>query len=238
MRSLIDKQFIPFAKHEVEQSIQRRFAGQVREYPDKIAIKTKDSTLTYDQLDRTSSRIANTILAEIGQGEEPVALLTGAVDLQIASMLGTLKAGKFYVPIDTAHINSRDRRILNDCGARLLITDSMSLELVKSLSGESARILIVDLISEATPDGAPGVTALPDQIVYVLYTSGSTGEPKGVIQTHRNVLHNIMKYTNGIHISADDRLLLVASCSVGASVSDIYGALLNGGSLFPLDLRR
>ena len=57
MRSLIDKEFIPFAKHEVGQTIQRRFAVQVRKNPDKIAIKTKERTLTYDQLDRTSSRI-------------------------------------------------------------------------------------------------------------------------------------------------------------------------------------
>ena len=72
---------------------------------------------------------------------------------------------------------------------------------------------------------------------YLLYTSGSTGEPKAITQSHRNVLHHIASYTNSLHISAEDRLLLVASLGVDAAVQDIFGALLNGATVCPFDVR-
>ena len=73
---------------------------------------------------------------------------------------------------------------------------------------------------------------------YLLYTSGSTGEPKAITQSHRNVLHHIASYTNSLHLSAGDRLLLIASLGVDAAVQDIFGALLNGASVCPYDVRR
>ena len=82
-----------------------------------------------------------------------------------------------------------------------------------------------------------GLAIPPCAIAYILYTSGSTGKPKGVVQSNRNVLHNIMKYTNGVHLDAADRHALLPLDDVGASVSDIFGALLNGASLHPFDLR-
>src|SRR5205807_166318 len=77
----------------------------------------------------------------------------------------------------------------------------------------------------------------PDKLAYILYTSGSTGQPKGVMQNHRNVLHFIRAYTNNLHINSDDRLTLLSSYCFDASVMDIYGALLNGATLYPIDVR-
>ena len=77
----------------------------------------------------------------------------------------------------------------------------------------------------------------PDALAYILYTSGSTGQPKGVVQTHRNVLHFIRVYTNNLHISSNDRLTLFSSYSFDAAIMDIFGALLNGATLYPLSPR-
>ena len=86
-----------------------------------------------------------------------------------------------------------------------------------------------------TPAALPEVP--PDRLAYILYTSGSTGQPKGVMQNHRNVLHYIRVYTNNLHLNADDRLSLLSSYCFDASVMDIYGALLNGATLCPVDIK-
>jgi len=78
---------------------------------------------------------------------------------------------------------------------------------------------------------------LVDTLTWILYTSGSTGQPTGVVQNHRNVLHFMMNHTNGLHICSEDRLALLHSCSVNAANHDIFTALLNGASLHPLDIK-
>lgn len=77
----------------------------------------------------------------------------------------------------------------------------------------------------------------PDTVAYILYTSGSTGQPKGVYQNHRNLLHEIMQYTNTLHLSPHDRFTLVYSCSVNGSLRDIFGALLIGASVHTFDVK-
>ncbi len=91
------------------------------------------------------------------------------------------------------------------------------------------------MTAEGPPDNL-GVPASPDDLAYILFTSGSTGRPKGVMQSHRNLLHNILKLSNGLGIVPNDRLTLLSSCSFGASVSDVYGALLNGAAVCPFSL--
>jgi amino acid adenylation domain-containing protein len=98
------------------------------------------------------------------------------------------------------------------------------------------QIINVDnLSSDLEQIDPPAVAA--DSLAYILYTSGSTGRPKGVVQNHRNVLHYIRVYTNNLHLNVADRLTLFSSYCFDASVMDIYGALLNGATLYPVDIR-
>src|SRR6185436_2513617 len=86
------------------------------------------------------------------------------------------------------------------------------------------------------PAEAPGVAVAPDAGAYVYYTSGTTGRPKGVLDSHRNVLHNVMRYTNSLAIGADDRLTLLQGPAFSGAVSSLFAALLNGAASFPFDV--
>ena len=228
--------FPPFPKDEIEGSVPARFGRIVREHGGRLAIRTEAGSLTYRELDEAANRSAREILARTGTGAEPVVLFLPAGAALFAAMLGTLKAGKFYIPLDPTLGDGRNAALLRDAGARLLLCDRSSAELANRLVPAGMTILPVEEIAPGPADD-PGVAVSPDDVAFVLFTSGSTGEPKGVVQSHRNVLHNILKLTNGLHIQPSDRLTLLYSCSFGASVSDLYGALLNGAAVLPFDVR-
>ncbi len=229
--------FLEFKREEIEQSITARFEQQVERYPEHIAVKTKSHALTYHGLNQSANRLAHAILANRGEGEETIVLLLEHGIPAIVALLGVLKSGKTYVPLDPLYPLSRNTYILEDSQAHLIITNSANLTLAKQLSRNGCQLIVIDEMDSHLSAENTGLTISPDTMAYILYTSGSTGHPKGVIQNHRNLLHNVMKYTNGIHISADDHLSLIPSLSFAASVSDIYGALLNGAALFPFNLK-
>jgi amino acid adenylation domain-containing protein len=229
--------YIPFTKAEIEQSIPTRFEQQVGKYPTRLAIKTGNQIFTYEALNRAANRVARAILAQQGPGEEPVALLFDHGAAVIVTILGVLKAGKMYVPLDPAYPLARATYILEDAQASLIVTDSPNLPLAKTWARDGRRVLNVDETDAPLSDESLGLALAPDALSYILYTSGSTGQPKGIVQNHRNVLHNMMKYTNGSHICADDRLSLLFSVSYSAAVTNIFGALLNGAALFPFNLK-
>ena len=235
-QDLIRVPFTEFDERDTSGSIQSRFARMARLYRDRVAVQTGETAISYLDLDLLSNRIANAILLRLGSGSEPVALLLDKGIFAIAAILGILKSGKAYVPLEPAQANSRDRYILADCGARLIVADAGHARLASSLAAEGVGILTVDETEELVDDRNPGWSGYPGDIAFLIYTSGSTGTPKGVIQTHACVLHAMVRGTNTLHISPSDRFTVIASCAAVASVSDIFGPLLNGGSVFPVDI--
>ncbi len=165
----------------------------------------------------------------------PVALMCDAGAPLFAAMLGTLEAGRFYVPLDPALPLVRLEAILRTLGAAAVVAGEAWLDRARGLVAGEPVWSVGEL--DAGPEAPePAVPVSPDDLAYVLFTSGSTGVPKGVMQSHRNVLHNMFKLAGGLAIRADDRLTLLSSPSFGASVSDIYGALLTGASVCPYSL--
>jgi amino acid adenylation domain-containing protein len=229
--------FVEFTKGEIEQSIADRFERQVISYPGKIAVETDHNQLTYTELNQAANRIARAILARMGRGAEAVALLLHSRALSIAAILGVLKAGKFYVPLEPSYPPLRNRYLLDDSRARCILTDRNGAALAQELAHDDRSLIQLDNGQADLASGNLGLQISPDDYAYILYTSGSTGEPKGVIQNHRNVLHFIMNYTNGLHICAEDRLSLLYTWGNSAAAMDTFAALLNGASLHPLRLR-
>jgi acyl-coenzyme A synthetase/AMP-(fatty) acid ligase/acyl carrier protein len=126
---------------------------------------------------------------------------------------------------------------LRDSEATLIITDHKNLTSAREMALGGCAVIDVDNLDARHSTENPRLSLSPDTRAWILYTSGSTGQPKGVVQTHRNVLHFIRIYTNSLQICADDRLSLVYSFCTNAAAHEIYTALLNGASLFPLNIK-
>src|ERR1041384_723362 len=230
--------FIEFPKEEIELSISERFERQAAKFPPRVAVKSADGELTYDDLNRAANRLARAILARRGPDEEPVALLFEQGPAAIVAIMGALKAGKIYVPLDPLHFPpAKLAAMLEDSGAALVVTDGKNLALGERLADGAREVIVLDRLDPSANAENPGLVLTADRLAYILYTSGSTGEAKGVAQSHRNVLHFIRNYTNDLHVGPEDRQSLLYSCSVAASVKNIFGALLNGAALVSLNLK-
>jgi amino acid adenylation domain-containing protein len=207
-------------------SIPTLFAEQVARTPDAAAVTCDGHSMSYRELDETSNRLAHLLT---GQGVGPgqcVALLMERSAEAIVAILGVLKTGAAYLPIDAAHPDARIATIVADAAPTAAVT---STALVDRLSEWDLRV--VDIGDEHRLDGYP-TAALPapaaDDIAYVIYTSGSTGVPKGVAITH----HNVTQWLG----SCDAHLSTHAwaqwhSYAFDASVEEIWAALLHGGRL-------
>ena len=229
--------FVPFKKEDVEQSIPDRFEQQVRRFGDGLAISASSHRLTYRELNQAANRVAWRILARGEKGEKPTALLLEHGGPVITAMLGVLKMGGFYVSLDPLLPLGRNKSILEDSRADFIITDGRNLDLAKRLAKNESRVINLDEVESQVSVENPGLSILPDTLSYIIYTSGSTGRPMGVVQNHANVLHQGMRMTNALHVSAEDRLTLLASCSTSQAMTNIYNALLNGAALFPFNIR-
>ena len=227
-----------FPRDAVEQSITSRFEQQVELYPDRLAIANADLSLTYNELNRLANRIARAISAvEPDKRALQVAIYMEKGIQHIAAILGTLKAGHTYVPIDPSFPSSRNNYIIANSCASIALTNTVNAVEAEKLISESVTLINLDDIEERLPDTNLNLDISPDTLAYIIYTSGSTGRPKGVMQNHRNTLHGCMRRTNLQQITPEDRMTLFYSCSVMGSVYCIFGALLNGASLFPYDIR-
>src|SRR5262249_42363153 len=179
---------------------------------------------------------AHSILARPGNADGPVALLFKHGASMIIGSLGVLKAGKPYAPVDVALPRSKAIQILQDLQASLILTDNAHILLAHQLVQTSTEVLNVEDLEATCSNENPGLRVSPDQIAYVNYTSGSTGEPKGVVWNHRNELFGIRVKTNKLHISPDDRVSLLRFNNVGAT-RDMFLALLNGAALLVFDIQ-
>jgi amino acid adenylation domain-containing protein len=230
--------FAKFEKKAIESSIVERFEAQVEAHAQRVAVKTPKHEWRYNELNKMANRVANTILARFGNDPMKVALLFEQDAQMVAGVLGALKAGMAYVPLDPSYPIERLGYMLEDCQANVLLTNNLNVDMARGLITDAIDVVNIDDTGELlNKEMNPGIHIDPDSLAYILYTSGSTGRPKGVMQNHRNVLHFTRVYTNAIHISHEDRLTLLSSYSFDAAVMDIYGALLNGAALYPINIR-
>lgn len=230
--------FVPFAATAIEQSLASRFEQQVRNAPGRIAVCTRQQVLSYAELNRWANHIAAAVLAAGTPRSTPVALMFGQDAALVAAILGVLKSGRPYVGLDPGHDGAALRRTLEHCGAALLLTCTPHADLAGAIAAAGVARCNIDAIDASAPAQDPELQRAPDDAAYIYYTSGTTGVPKGVVDNQRNVLHNVMRYTNSLRISPSDRLTLLQSVAFSGAVSSLFCALLNGGTCLPIDLRR
>jgi amino acid adenylation domain-containing protein len=223
--------YFAFPPAETEQSIPRRFFAQAARWRERPAVSGESGAWSYGELAERVRAVAAALAARLGAGAGQVALLLRHDTPMAAAVLGTLAAGKTYVPLDVSHPAERLRAILADAAPQALLADASTLEQARALAGEELPLLCCEAPGAPVAAAPLAVEAAADAPAYLLYTSGSTGQPKAVVQSHRNVLRHIRAYTNALHLGPADRLSLLASYAFDAAVMDLFGALLNGASL-------
>jgi non-ribosomal peptide synthetase component F len=219
--------FIRFEEGEIEQSIPDRFEQQVRKYPNRLAVKTKNYKFTYDELNKAANRVARAILDKRGEDQETIALLFGHDAPMIVAILGVLKAGKIYVPLDLTLPRARIDYMLEDSQACLVLTNNKNKLFAEELVSNTVQLMNIDELDSGISTENPGLSIPYEAFAYILYTSGSTGKPKGVIENHLDVLSFTRVFTNSENICINDRIIQLGSFCFSGSVSYIYPALLN-----------
>ncbi|MCK5055448.1 MAG: amino acid adenylation domain-containing protein, partial [Candidatus Aminicenantes bacterium] len=221
--------------------IAKEFEKQAGKTPGAIALKAGELSLSYGELNRIANRVAHLVLKTLqhDQTSERVSLLLDHGTHMIAAILGVLKAGQVYVPLSIDYPDNRLSYMIENSESSLVLTLSRHMERARRLVGSGVPCLSIDrdLDCFAEADENPGVEVPGDRLAYIMYTSGSTGRPKGVKQTHENVLYYIENWTRIFSIIAADNMTLFSSFCHDASVPDIYSALLNGATLFPVNIR-
>lgn len=234
---MLARPFEEFPRSALDGTIADRFRAQVALFAADRAVKDGMVEWTYGDLDRLSNRIANRCLAEFGSGLEPVAIAAHQGAVSVATILGAIKAGKIYVPLDFAEADSAISTKLENASVQGILADTAHTDRAEKFATSRRAVVSIDAAISVCDDSDPAIPRDPDDPVYIFYTSGSTGTPKGVFDSHRNVLHNVLRYTNTLKIGPDDRLSLIQAPGFSGTVSTMFAALLNGASLYPVDVR-
>jgi amino acid adenylation domain-containing protein len=207
------------------------FERHAAAHPDAVAVTYEQQSLTYDELNRRANRLAHHLRA-LGAGPETLVTLFLEPSLEmVTAILGVLKAGAAYVPLDPEYPSERVGFVLADTAAPLLITRHALLD---RLPAHEASTVSLDPETDSfagLSDANPKPLATPENLAYVIYTSGSTGRPKGVAVEHRQVARLFSATDAWYAFSPQDTWALLHSYAFDFSVWEIWGALAYGGRL-------
>ena len=191
----------------------------------------KTTTITYGELNRAANRLAHH-LKDLGVAKETLVgvCVPRSIDTLIA-ILGVLKAGGGYLPLDPIYPAERIQYMLNDSGVQIVIAHAQSRHLLGDFTGHVVEIGGKEDPAADAPDVNPETAVNPSDLAYVIYTSGSTGKPKGTVLAHRGVVNLIHFVRDYFAVQPGTNALQFASYSFDGSVIEIFGALLNGATL-------
>jgi len=224
----------------------KKFEEQVEKLSGKPAVITESRQLTFRELNRLANRAAHKILEYDSipgktSGSAAAALLFEHSAAMIIGVIGALKAGKIYVPLDINYPEKRLIYMLTNSEARLVLTNNANLALAENLVknvGNNIGIINVDTLEEEGPLSDENVKREPpgQRLAYILYTSGSTGKPKGVVQDHENVWYYTRNWIQRFSLGPADRMTLFTVFSHDGAGQDMFGALLSGAALYPYNI--
>ncbi|WP_330299314.1 amino acid adenylation domain-containing protein [Streptomyces sp. NBC_00503] len=205
------------------------FEGQAAATPDAVAVVCGEESLTYRELDERATRLARGLTGRGVGPESVVAVALGRTSDLVVALLGVMKAGAGYLPIDPAYPSRRLEFILSDAAPSLVLTDAVAADV---LPPTDLPVLYLADVERSTAAEAPVPAApRPDNVAYVMYTSGSTGIPKGVAITHRNVTSCLPGLVASTGMAPGARMLAGASVNFDVSVFEIFSTLCVGGTV-------
>jgi amino acid adenylation domain-containing protein len=227
--------------------LQQLLSKSAKAYPDKTAVWARGRSITYRELEERSNQMAH-LLRKLGikKGDRVGLFFPKCVE-SVISMLGVLKAGGVYVPLDPQAPADRVGYIIGNCGIRVLITNherrsALNLETLELLeccistdqaeNGRDGKMVPWSHLAEFPADHAPAVNLIETDLAYILYTSGSTGRPKGVMLSHQNALTFVEWCAEEFQVRSEDRLSNHAPLHFDLSVFDIYNTLEAGATVY------
>jgi amino acid adenylation domain-containing protein len=232
-RRVVDEWNATDTAYPRDRSVPDLFARWARETPDAPALRHGDETLSYQEVDRRANQLAGH-LRRLGIGAEAlVGLCVPDTAGWVIAALATLKVGAAYLPLDPGYPPRRLALMCRDAAPAAILHTAA---LVDRLPDDGTPRIVLDrLPADPGPADPPPVTIHPDQLAYVMYTSGSTGQPKGTGVSHRNIVR-LVRDTDFVDVRPDDVMGQAATMSFDAATLEVWGALLNGACLADLDI--
>ena len=228
---------VDFDRSQIEGSVAARFERQMETLADCEALRSGGWSLTYGALNNRANVLAHELLAITGGGEALVALVFDDDRLTVVATIATLKAGAGYMVIDPAQPEARLRAIVADAQPAVIVTQT-DLSLTMSGLNDRTAVVTFDDLEDATAAENPALPIDPERLAAVYYTSGSTGEPKGIEWDQRFILHMAWAFGDRFRVAPGDRAALFFSLSFAAAGHDLFQALLNGSTLCLFDVKQ
>ncbi|RHZ69034.1 hypothetical protein CDV55_100668 [Aspergillus turcosus] len=210
----------------VESTLQDLFAEQAARQPDSPAICSWDGSMTYRELDSHAFRLARHLVSCGVREGDLVPLCFNKSMWVVVAMLAVLKAGGGCVCLDPNHPSDYHQGILNRIGARLIITGSAQRSMFKQIPAIGVDAVSINSMANSSAELPP---VKPDQVAFVVFTSGTTGQPKGILLEHRALCTSILAHGRFMRFGPRSRVLQFASYTFDVSIADIFTTLVFGG---------
>lgn len=211
-----------------EGCVHQRFEAQASRTPDAVVAELGEARLTYQELDRRANHLAHLLRARGVRPEVSVGLFVERSFELLIGLLGILKAGGTYVPLDPSHPKERLRFMLEDTGTRHLVAQRHLLGVLPEATVEVVCVDGAALLVNASDDRGPCSDARADNAAYIMYTSGSTGRPKGVVVTHRGLCNYLDWCTSEYDVAGGAGAPVHSSVAFDLGVTSLFAPLLAG----------
>ncbi|HZP97916.1 MAG TPA: AMP-binding protein [Reyranella sp.] len=230
--------FSPFQADWVERPALETFEAVASQYPANVACEDIDTALTFSEVWAAARRLAATIDGAVRPGGAVGVLLPNQASYAVA-VLACLGAARPCVLIDRNYPQDRVGRIVRDAGLAAVVMRGADIAEGYLLPAGVLAIELEAALQDApTPERMPAAPMPAGAASFVVYTSGSTGAPKGIVLSQRGVLHRALELVNAVHLRPDDKVLSLASPGTIGGLQQIFEVMLSGASLVKLDLQR
>ena len=223
-----NESFVPYAENKTLVAL---FEEQVEQTPDLTAVVFGEYSISYRRLNEEANRLANYLrMHHAIQKDDLIGIMLERSDRMVVAMIGVLKSGAAYVPIDPEYPKARKEFITKDTGIQVLITQTAHIFDLDYYAGE---VFAMDAQQDSlnTSTSNTGTNVQPQDLAYVIYTSGSTGQPKGVMIEHRAIANTVQAQKTIFELKEGVRGLQFASSSFDASVWELFSVISSGGTL-------